>query len=106
MTKNKEEQQKNKETDVEEDFLTEDDAMESTENPHLTGEEETVEAEESDHREPDAAQGQVKPEAKSPLNTDPKTEKEPSEETDAPEGDAEYSEKQEEAGMKNEEDND
>lgn len=94
------------EADLNDDTTTEDDATDLSTNPDLTGEEETVEAEGTEQeKEPKIAQGQVKPEAKSPLNAEPKEEKDPSEESEAPEGDAEYAPDMEEEGMKNEEDN-
>lgn len=74
------------------------------EDPDLTGEEETVDAEESKHGHGNKiAKGVVRPEAKSPLNTDDKEEKDPSEESEAPESDANYPEQSEESGMKSEE---
>ncbi len=74
------------------------------EDPDLTGEEETVDAEESKHGHGNKiAKGVVRPEAKSPLNTDDKEEKDPSEESEAPESDANYPEQAEESGMKSEE---
>ena len=73
------------------------------EDPDLTGEEETVEVEESVHGYGnDVAKGVVKPEPKSPLNTEGKQEKDPSEKSDAPEADANYPEDSEDAGMKSE----
>lgn len=73
------------------------------EDPDLTGEEETVEVEESEHGYGnDVAKGVVKPEPKSPLNTEDKHEKDPSEKSDAPESDANYPEDSEDAGMKSE----
>lgn len=75
----------------------------SKEEPDLTGEEDTVEAEESDHNYGNkVAEGVVKPDAKSPLNTDEKNEKEPSEKSDAPESDAKHTDDAEEAGLKSE----
>ncbi|GAB2484817.1 DUF2382 domain-containing protein [Alkalibacterium psychrotolerans] len=77
---------------------------ESKEEPDLTGEEDTVEVEESNHNYGNrVAEGVVKPEAKSPLNTDEKVEKEPSEKSDAPESDAKHTDDAEEAGLKSEE---
>lgn len=93
------------ESDLDDDSTTEDDGTDPSTNPDLTGEEDTVSAEETQQKEPKTAKGQVKPEAKSPLNAEPKSEKDPSEESESPEGDAEYPEEQEKAGMKNEEDN-
>lgn len=76
---------------------------ESKEEPDLTGEEDTVEAEESNHNYGNkVAEGVVKPDAKSPLNTDEKDEKEPSEKSDAPESDAKHTDDAEEAGLKSE----
>lgn len=73
------------------------------EDPDLTGQEETVESEESNHPHGNkVAKGVVRPEAKSPLNTDEKKEKDPSEKSDAPESDANYPEQSEESGMKSE----
>lgn len=93
------------EADLEDSTTTEDDATDPSTNPDLTGEEDTVEEYETDRKEPTTAKGQVKPDIKSPLNAEPKEEKDPSEESEAPEGDAEYPEDQEKAGMKNEGDN-
>lgn len=74
------------------------------EEPDLTGEEETVDKDETEHNYGNTvAEGVVKPEAKSPLNTDEKDEKDPSEESEAPESDAQYPESHEDAGMKSEE---
>jgi hypothetical protein len=96
----------NAETNLDDDTTTEDDATDPSTNPDLTGEEDTVESEGREQvKEPKIAQGQVKPEAKSPLNAEPKQEKDPSEESEAPEGDAEYAPDMEEEGMKNEKDN-
>lgn len=73
------------------------------EDPDLTGQEKTVDAEDAKHGYGNkVAEGVVKPEAKSPLNTDEKNEKEPSEDTEAPDTDANYPEESEEAGMKSE----
>jgi len=74
---------------------------ESKEEPDLTGQEETVEKEASDHGYGNTvAEGVVKPEAKSPLNTDSKETKEAHENTEAPEVEANYSEELEEQGKK------
>lgn len=74
------------------------------EDPDLTGEEETVDKKESKHGHGNKiAEGVIRPEAKSPLNTEAKEEKDPSEKSDAPESDANYPEKSEDAGMKSEE---
>lgn len=74
------------------------------EDPDLTGEEETVDAQESKHGHGNKiAEGVVKPEAKSPLNTEGKEEKDPSEKSEAPESDANYPQEAEDAGMKSEE---
>ncbi|GAA0353071.1 hypothetical protein GCM10008932_02640 [Alkalibacterium iburiense] len=74
------------------------------EEPDLTGEEETVDKGETEHNYGNTvAEGVVKPEVKSPLNTDDKDEKDPSEESEAPESDAQYPESHEDAGMKSEE---
>ncbi|EXJ22631.1 Topoisomerase IV subunit A [Alkalibacterium sp. AK22] len=100
-------------TSSEDKQSSKDEGMSSTENdelknneeedPDLTGQEKTVDAEESEHGYGNTvAQGVVKPEAVSPLNTDEKDEKEPSEETQAPDTDANYPEKSEEAGMTSE----
>lgn len=75
----------------------------SKEKPDLTGEEDTVEAEESNHNYGNTiAKGVVKPDANSPLNTDEKAEKEPSEDTEAPESDAQHTDDAEDAGLKSE----
>lgn len=93
-------------SDAEKNEINEHDATDPSSAPDLTGEEETVESESpTDYDEPTIAKGQVKPEAKSPLNTEPKNEKEPSDNTDDPEADAEYSDDSEEAGMKSEDEN-
>lgn len=74
---------------------------ESKEEPDLTGQEDTVESEDSNHGYGNTiADGVVKPEAKSPLNTDVKHEKEPSEKSSAPESDAKHTDDAEEAGLK------
>lgn len=96
----KEDAAKNDNTDSNND---ESQGKESKEEPDLTGQEETVEAEESDHGYGNKiADGVVKPEAKSPLNTDEKDEKEPSQKSDAPESDAKQTEDAEDAGLKSE----
>ncbi|MDZ7835451.1 MAG: hypothetical protein U5K84_09180 [Alkalibacterium sp.] len=74
---------------------------ESKEEPDLTGQEDTVEKESSDHGYGNTvADGVVKPEAKSPLNTEGKDIKEAHENTEAPEAEANYSEELEEQGKK------
>lgn len=79
----------------------EEQGKESKEKPDLTGEEDTVEAEESEHNYGNTvADGVVKPDAKSPLNTDEKNEKEPSQKSDAPKADAKHTDDAEEAGLK------
>lgn len=79
---------------------------ESKEEPDLTGQEDTVEKEESEHGYGNTvAEGVVRPEAKSPLNTDKKDIKEADENTEAPEAEANYSEEMEEQGKKSWEDN-
>lgn len=71
----------------------------SKEEPDLTGQEDTVEKEESDHGYGNTvAEGVVKPEAKSPLNTDPKEMKEADDNTEAPDAEATYSEELEDQG--------
>ncbi|MFO8069569.1 MAG: general stress protein [Alkalibacterium sp.] len=80
--------------------------IESEEKPDLTGEEDRVETEESDYGYGNTvAKGVVKPKAVSPLNTDAKSEKEPHENTEAPESEANYSEELEEQGKKSLDDN-
>ncbi|OJF92642.1 general stress protein [Alkalibacterium sp. 20] len=79
---------------------------ESEEKPDLTGEEDTVETEGSDHGYGNTvAKGVVKPKAVSPLNTDEKSQREPQENTEAPEAEAKYSEELEEQGKKSLDDN-
>lgn len=104
-TRSDESENDHSETEEDEDTANEDDATDPSSSPDLTGEEETVESESTDFEEPTIAKGQVKPEAKSPLNAKPKNEKEPSDNTDDPEADAEYSDDSEEAGMKSEDEN-
>lgn len=97
---------RSEETDSEDtdDTTSEEDATDPSSSPELTGEEDSVEAEDSKRSDTvNIAKGQVKPEAKSPLNAEPKEEKEPSKNTEDPEADAEYSEDSEEAGIKSEE---
>ncbi|SFC72625.1 Heat induced stress protein YflT [Alkalibacterium subtropicum] len=78
----------------------------STEEPDLTGQEDTVEKEETEHGYGNkVAEGVVRPEVKSPLNTDNRDMKEPHENTEAPEAEANYSEELEEQGKKSWEDN-
>lgn len=87
------------------DHTTTEDSGESLDkNPDLTGEETTVVSEESDHGYPEnVAKGVVKPESKSPLNAEPKSEKSPSENTEMPESDAKYTDDDSnDAGMKEE----
>lgn len=99
---------RSEETDSEDtdDTTSEEDATDPSSSPELTGEEDSVEAEDSKRSDTvNIAKGQVKPEAKSPLNAEPKEEKEPSKNTEDPEADAEYSEDSEEAGIKSEEKN-
>lgn len=104
-TRSDESENDHSETEEDEDTTNEDDATDPSSSPDLTGEEETVESESTDFEEPTIAKGQVKPEAKSPLNAKPKNKKEPSDNTDDPEADAEYSDDSEEAGMKSEDEN-
>lgn len=89
---------------VQNDYTTtEDDGRSLETNPDLTGEEDTVVIEDTDRGYPDnIAHGVVKPEATNPLNTEPKSEKSPSENTQAPESDAKYTTASNEAGMKEE----
>lgn len=89
------------ENKLDEDDTTEDSGQSLEITPDLTGEEETVQAEDANHEYPDnIAKGVVKPETKNPLNTDPKSEKDPSEKSDTPESDAKYTQGTNEAGMK------
>lgn len=89
------------ENKLDEDDTTEDSGQSLEITPDLTGEEETVQAEDANHEYPDnIAKGVVKPETKNPLNTDPKSEKYPSEKSDTPESDAKYTQGTNEAGMK------
>ncbi|WP_423189392.1 general stress protein [Alkalibacterium sp. f15] len=79
---------------------------ESEEKPDLTGEEDTIETEGSDHGYGNTiAKGVVKPKAVSPLNTDEKSERNPQDNTEAPESEANYSEELEEQGKKSLDDN-
>ena len=78
----------------------------SKEEPDLTGQEDTVKKEDSEHGYGNTvAKGVVRPEAKSPLNTDNSESKEADDNTDAPEAEANYSEEMEEQGKKSWEDN-
>lgn len=89
------------EQQLDEDDTTEDDGQSLKKKPDLTGAEDTVEVEDSNHGYPDnVAKGVVTPEAKSPLNTEAKKEKDPSEKSDAPESDAKYTQDTNDAGMK------
>lgn len=89
------------ENQLDEDDTTEDDGQSLENTPELTGEEETVQAEDADHGYPDnIAKGVIKPETKNPLNTEPKSEKDPSEKSETPESDAKYTQDTNEAGIK------
>ena len=78
----------------------------SKEEPDLTGQEDTVNKEESNHGYGNTvAKGVVSPEAVSPLNTDEKDQKEPDEDTEAPESEANYSDEMEEQGKTSLDDN-
>lgn len=78
----------------------------SKEEPDLTGQEDTVNKEESEHGYGNTvAKGVVRPEAVSPLNTDEKDQKEPDEDTEAPESEANYSDEMEEQGKTSLDDN-
>lgn len=89
------------EQQLDEDDTTEDDGQSLKKNPDLTGAEDTVVVEDSNHGYPDnVADGIVTPESKSPLNTEAKSEKDPSEKSDAPESDAKYTQDTKDAGMK------
>lgn len=95
----------NDSAEVEEDNGNNKDSQwsDSDEEPELTGEEESVDKDETEHNYGNTiAEGVVKPEVKSPLNTEDKEEKEPSEKSETPEADAHYPDEQEEAGMKSE----
>lgn len=95
----------NNSAEVEEDNGNNKDSQwsDSDEEPELTGEEESVDKDETEHNYGNTiAEGVVRPEVKSPLNTEDKEEKEPSEKSETPEADAHYPDEQEEAGMKSE----
>lgn len=95
----------NDSAEVEEDNGNNKDSQwsDSDEEPELTGEEESVDKDETEHNYGNTiAEGVVRPEVKSPLNTEDKEEKEPSEKSETPEADAHYPDEQEEAGMKSE----
>lgn len=97
----KEDSKKKENVGLEDNEVKEEGSKEYKEKPDLTGEEDTVDAEKSEHDYSNTvANGVVSPNAKSPLNTDEKDEKEPSEKSDAPEADAKHTEDAEEAGLK------
>lgn len=89
------------ENKLDEDDTTEDSGQSLEKTPDLTGEEATVQAEEANHEYPDnIAKGVVEPETKNPLNTEPKSEKDPSQKSTTPKSDAKYTQGTNEAGMK------
>lgn len=77
-----------------------------SEEPDLTGQEDTVQKEGSEHGYGHTvAKGVVSPESQSPLNTDDKDIKEPEQNTEAPEAEANYSDELEDQGKKSLDDN-
>ncbi len=79
----------------------------SKEEPEVTGDEKSVirdyENDEKHEYGSNIAKGSFSAESKSPLNTEDKEEKDPSEESETPETDAVYPESHDDAGMKSEE---
>lgn len=95
--------------DAPKDSLADDETQgtDSKEEPEVTGDEKSVirDYENDDKHEygDNIAKGSFTAESKSPLNTEEKQEKDPSEESETPETDAVYPESHDDAGMKSEE---